>query len=72
MDAVGRQLLVLLDGTRDSKALLEEMGRLVGSGRIVMRQEGRDVSDVEEARRLLEEGLERNLSMIARLALLVA
>jgi methyltransferase-like protein len=71
-DAVGRQLLALLDGSRDREDLLEELSRLVGSGQVVMRREGKDVSDKQEALYLLADELEENLEMIARLALLVA
>lgn len=56
MDPVGRRLLALLDGTRDRKALLDELGRLV---------------DEDKLAHLADE-LEENLAAIARLALLVA
>lgn len=72
MDAVGRQLLVLLDGTRDRETLLAELGRLVGSGQVVIKREGKAISDTEEALNFLAEELEQNLAAIARLALLVA
>jgi hypothetical protein len=35
LDAVGRQLLALLDGTRDRQALLAELDGLVGSGKVL-------------------------------------
>lgn len=72
IDAVGRKLLVLLDGTRDRSALLEELGRLVVSGQVSIEREGRAISDTDEALNFLADELEHNLAAIARLALLTA
>lgn len=72
MDGVGRKLLVMLDGTRDRDALLEELGRLVVSGQIMIEREGRAISDTEAALNFLADELEHNLAAIARLALLTA
>lgn len=72
MDAVGRKLLVMLDGTRDRYALLEELGRLVVSGQIIIEREGKAISDTEAALNFLAGELDHNLAAIARLALLTA
>lgn len=72
MDAIGRQLLMLLDGSRDREALLKELNRLVVSGEVVVRREGKAVSDAQQALRLLADELDQNLNRLARLALLVA
>ncbi len=69
---LGVNLLMLLDGSRDRSALLEELGRLVESGQVIMRREGQEIFDTREALKVLAEELEQNLARIARLALLVA
>lgn len=68
---LGINLLMLLDGSRDRKALLEELGKLVESGRVVIRKEGKEVFDAREALKVLADELDQNLARIARLALLV-
>jgi methyltransferase-like protein len=72
MDAIGRQLLMLLDGSRDREALLEELRGLIESGRVVIQREGGAVNDTGEALKVLADQMEQNLAHIARLALLVA
>ncbi len=69
---LGINLLMLLDGSRDRNALLEELGGLVESGRVIMQREGKEIFDTQEALRVLADELEQNLARIARLALLVA
>ena len=69
---LGINLLMLLDGSRDRSALLEELGRLVESGQVVMHREGKEIFDTREALKALADELEQNLARIARLALLVA
>jgi len=71
-DAIGRHLLMLLDGTRDRQALLAELGRLVESGQVVMQREGKEILEAREAMKALTDELEQNLIKIARLALLTA
>ena len=67
-----RHLLMLLDGTRDRAALLNELAGLVKSGAVTMGQDGASVPDREKALQILSQGLEPNLEKLARLALLVA
>jgi hypothetical protein len=64
-DAVGRLLLVLLDGTRDRKALLRELLELVA-------RQGGSIGETERAGQITLEVLEEKLAEVARLALLVA
>jgi len=71
-DAIGRHLLMLLDGTRDKQALLAELGKLMESGQVVMQREGKEILEAREAMKVLTDELEQNLVKIARLALLVA
>ena len=71
-DAIGRHLLMLLDGTRDRQALLEELSRLIESGQVVIEREGKEVLTAGEAMKILTDELEQNLVKLVRLALLVA
>jgi methyltransferase-like protein/cyclopropane fatty-acyl-phospholipid synthase-like methyltransferase len=71
-DSLGRHLICLLDGTRDRAALLAELSALVREGRITVPRDGQPVTNLEEALRLLADGLEQNLATVARLRLLTA
>ncbi|HEY0006576.1 MAG TPA: class I SAM-dependent methyltransferase [Pyrinomonadaceae bacterium] len=71
-DALGRRLLLLLDGTRDRDALLKELAALVQSGEASLQQEGARVTDPQQVSEILSRGLEENLRKLAKLALLVA
>jgi methyltransferase-like protein len=71
-DSLGRHLVMLLDGTRDRATLLKDLGELVRSGAATLAQEGKLVSDVQEALKYLADGLEANLTGLARSAVLVA
>ncbi len=70
-DLLGKQLLLLLDGTRDRTALLNELMALVQSGAATIQREGRPITDPHAQRQLLAEGLEQKLAELAQLALLV-
>jgi methyltransferase-like protein len=65
-------LLKRLDGTRDRAALLDEMAALVESGEIGWDQVGVTTGDTHQLQRVLEDGLERNLTRLGRLGLLAA
>lgn len=71
-DELGRQLLALLDGTRNREAILADLHAIVGSGRALLRENDEPVHDPARARDLLANGLEKNLEKLAQLALLVA
>lgn len=64
-------LLMLLDGTRDRTALLNDLAPLVESGAASLQHEGAPVTDRQKAVAVLTDGLEANLAKLARLALLV-
>ncbi|HEY0079180.1 MAG TPA: class I SAM-dependent methyltransferase [Pyrinomonadaceae bacterium] len=72
-DEFGRRLLQMLDGTRDRAALLRELRALVEAG-VPLLEDGDQpaVSDAPPASDALAEHLERNLSSLARHALLLA
>jgi len=67
-----RHLLLSLDGTRDRAALLRDLAGLVDSGAITVRESGTPVHDRAKGLKIVREGLEPNLTRVARLALLVA
>jgi methyltransferase-like protein/2-polyprenyl-3-methyl-5-hydroxy-6-metoxy-1,4-benzoquinol methylase len=70
-DALGRQLLQLLDGSRDRAALLNDLFASVESGAIAVEKDGEPVKNLQEVRQVLATELERNLEKLARLALLI-
>jgi methyltransferase-like protein len=70
-DALGRDLLRLLDGTRDRAALLEELGKSVASGATAVYRDGQPVTDPKEALNVLASQLEPSLMNLARLGTLV-
>ena len=67
-DEIGRQLLLLLDGTRDRAALVDELVRFLKS-KNALAQAGQDEA---QARQRVADELEKNLAALARLGLLVA
>ncbi len=71
-DPLLRNLLLLLDGTRDRPALVRELAALVASGAAPMEREGAPVTDRETAPEMLADTLEPNLVKVGRFALLVA
>jgi len=66
-----QRLLLLLDGTRDRTAILNELANLVESGAASLRMNDVEVRDRSEAIDILSKGLETSLKQISRLALLV-
>ncbi len=70
-DALGRDLLRLLDGTRDRAALLEELGKRVTSGGPLVYRDGKPVTEPKEALEVLAAELEPSLLNLARLGVLV-
>jgi methyltransferase-like protein len=71
VDDVTRHLLGELDGSRDRAALLDGLVRLVEDRGLVVQQHGRPVTDAARRRLVLAEGLEANLRLLARSALLL-
>lgn len=70
-DALGRELLRLLDGTRDREALRTELGKLVTSCATTIYCDGKPVKDPKKALEVMASQLEPSLSNLARLGLLV-
>jgi methyltransferase-like protein/2-polyprenyl-3-methyl-5-hydroxy-6-metoxy-1,4-benzoquinol methylase len=70
-DALGRELLQLLDGTRDRSALLEELGKGVIAGTTPIYSDGKAVTEPKKAVEVLAAQLHPTLESLARLGLLV-
>ena len=70
-DEIGRQLLKLLDGTRDRQTLLEDLTSGVSSFGGLRDEEGSVVRDGGRVREMLAKDFDRNLQKLAKLALLV-
>jgi methyltransferase-like protein/trans-aconitate methyltransferase len=72
-DPLSRRLLQLLDGSQDRDALLDDLVALVESGEAVVKaDEARVAAGSKEVRQFLTTELERKLTELAEMALLVA
>lgn len=71
-DDLGRQLLLLLDGTRDRAALLQELRMTIESEFEAGTPDAETSKTKEEFLRNLPQELEEKLSLLARLGLLLA
>jgi methyltransferase-like protein/SAM-dependent methyltransferase len=71
-DQLGRELLRLLDGTRNRDSLLQDLSAAVRSGKVLLNEDGQPLRDQDEVRRVLSRDLETNLQKLAKLALLVS
>ena len=71
-DALGRGLLLLLDGTRDRAALLAELSARIRSGEISVGDGAAGAPTSEQLLEALPAGLERSLEGLANSTLLVA
>lgn len=65
-------LCLALDGTRNREALLGYLMELVMKGDLVVRLDGDPLTDPDQIRDTLADGLEHSLDRVARAALLVA
>jgi methyltransferase-like protein len=71
-DEIGRELLKLLDGTRNRDALLEDLAAAVISQKLLLTKDSKPEEDADEIRSVLSKDLEANLQKLAKLALLVS
>lgn len=65
-DPVSRQLIVLLDGSRDEPALVQELIKFVESGRGKIHEDGVLVQDRDQIARLLESRVREGLKSLAQ------
>ena len=70
-DALSRNLLDLLDGTRDFTALVEAMAAVVQAGKATIEDDGKPVTDPAKIRKMIAEQLPFALKDLARCALLI-
>lgn len=70
LGALGRQLLCLLDGTRDQGALTDAAVELVGRGDLVVEEGELPVDEPRKLAAVLGEAVERSLEDLARSAVL--
>jgi methyltransferase-like protein len=70
-DALSRNLLELLDGTRDFAALVEAMAAVVQAGKATLEANGERVSDLAKIREMIAQELPSALHGLARSAVLV-
>jgi hypothetical protein len=72
LTAPTRELLLLLDGSRDRPALLRDLTRIAAEGGLIVADGDRPLSDAAEIEAVLANGLEPALTWLARAALLEA
>ena len=70
-DEVGRQLLRLLDGSRNRSQIVEDLTQAIIAGDFLRGETGEPIRDRAKVREIMVEGLERNLQRLADVALLV-
>jgi methyltransferase-like protein/trans-aconitate methyltransferase len=70
-DELSRNLLELLDGTRDFTALVEAMAAVVQTGKATLQANGERVTDPQKIREMIAEELPSVLKGLARSAVLV-
>lgn len=71
LDDFSRQMLPILDGTRDQATQITRLAEFVKEGRLAVRQKGQAVTNPRIIRNVLEKLSERTLSKLAGNALLV-
>jgi hypothetical protein len=69
-DSLTRELLTLMDGTRDRATLLTALEGSLDEGRRAEGAEGNPVADEAKMRELLAQALDQNLGRMARMGLL--
>ena len=71
LDPFNIQLLLLLDGKRAPKVILDELVKLAKAGTLTVQKDGKPVSQYESLRNILSDFMENSLQSFARAALLV-
>jgi methyltransferase-like protein/ubiquinone/menaquinone biosynthesis C-methylase UbiE len=71
-DFLSRQLVSLLDGTRDRTALLKDLSESTKTGTSHLISDGKHAAVIDETLGHVRDGLDKNLATLARLAVLVA
>jgi methyltransferase-like protein len=71
-DVFVRNVLILLDGTRELSAILDELEKLVEQGALNVQKDGRQLAKGQELRDTLKVVAEESLAKIAQAGLLIA
>jgi methyltransferase-like protein/cyclopropane fatty-acyl-phospholipid synthase-like methyltransferase len=71
LDPVARELVSLLDGTRDRPALIKHLGDLVDKGTLVVNEGGESSANAQKTKADLSKAVEEGLAKLATNALLV-
>jgi methyltransferase-like protein len=71
MDPVSKQLVRILDGTRDHAALLNRLTELAEDGTLLVEQNGTRLTNPQQLTAALAEALEQSLKKLSGSALLV-
>jgi methyltransferase-like protein len=71
LDPVARELVSLLDGTRDRPALIKHLGDLVDKGTLVVNEGGESSANAQKTKADLSKAVEEGLAKLAANALLV-
>jgi methyltransferase-like protein len=69
LDEFNRQLLILLDGTRDRAGLIDGIVELVASRTLAIMKDDKPVTDLDEVRTIVGPAIDENLVSLARAAL---
>jgi methyltransferase-like protein/SAM-dependent methyltransferase len=72
IDAFSKHLLQILNGRRDSQALLDELQTIVRQGKLVVQKDGKDITDNAALRLALQSVMVECLNKIAKAAVLIA
>ena len=72
LDAIGNELVRILDGNRDHQALLTHLKKTVAAGTLRLRKDGEFLKDPDLIESTLSQALEKTLSKFAETALIEA
>ena len=71
LDIMGRELVRILDGTRDRALILKHLRKSVENGSLVLHQNGKPLIEENHIDQSLNQALEQTLQKLAKAALLV-
>jgi methyltransferase-like protein len=71
LDPVSKELVKVLDGTRNRDELLEYLAQCVAKGALVLEESGRKITETKKIKDTLEAAMEKAMSTLASSALLV-
>jgi methyltransferase-like protein len=71
LDPVSKELVKVLDGTRNRDELLEYLAQCAAKGALVLEESGRKITETKKIKDTLEAAMEKAMSTLASSALLV-